>query len=66
MPVFEYKCRNCGFEFEELVFGTREISCPECDSKQVEKKISAFASGSSVGGEAGDPHVITSPEGSDK
>lgn len=50
MPVFEYKCRDCGFEFDELVFGEREISCPECDSKKVEKKISAFASGSSAEG----------------
>jgi putative FmdB family regulatory protein len=49
MPVFEYKCKDCGFEFEELVFGDREISCPECDSKKTEKKISAFAANISSG-----------------
>ena len=45
MPIFEFKCSECGNPFEELVFGSSaQVSCPECDSVEVEKMISTFAS----------------------
>ena len=47
MPIFEYECSECGHPFEELVFASSAItlvSCPECESAEVEKKISIFAS----------------------
>jgi putative FmdB family regulatory protein len=49
MPMFEFKCSRCGHEFEELVFSMTAYSvrCPECDSPEVERKISSFSSGSS-------------------
>ena len=50
MPVFEYKCKDCGWEFEELVYGNQEVHCPECDSDKTEKKISTFAANTSSGG----------------
>ncbi|MDP2753767.1 MAG: zinc ribbon domain-containing protein, partial [Nitrospirota bacterium] len=28
MPIFEYKCKSCGEDFEKLVFGNKEVSCP--------------------------------------
>jgi putative FmdB family regulatory protein len=40
MPIYEYKCRKCGYKFEELVFEEREIKCPKCGSKFLEKLIS--------------------------
>ncbi len=44
MPIYEYVCRKCGTEFEQLVLSsTREIKCPECGSTDSEKKISAVA-----------------------
>ncbi len=53
MPIFEYKCNHCENEFEKIVFGSdeTEVSCPECDSRDVQKKMSAtsFMAGSSVG-----------------
>ena len=43
MPIFEYKCNQCEKEFEKLVFAGEEdnISCPECKSLEVVKKMSA-------------------------
>jgi putative FmdB family regulatory protein len=44
MPIYEYKCNNCGNEFEELVFSQNELPpCPKCESKKVDKLISACA-----------------------
>lgn len=48
MPVFEYRCKKCGNEFEELVLNQNEkVKCPSCSSDQVEKKMSVFAHKSS-------------------
>jgi putative FmdB family regulatory protein len=46
MPLFEFTCQQCGWEFEELLRSsdTSEVSCPACDSQEVSKKISSFAS----------------------
>ncbi len=53
MPIFEYKCNKCKKEFEKLVFAgdDKNISCPECNSSKVAKKMSAtsFMGGSSLG-----------------
>ncbi len=43
MPIFEYKCKSCGEDFEKLVFGNKEVSCPKCSSKEVKKKFSVFS-----------------------
>ncbi len=53
MPIFEYKCNKCAHEFEKLVFAgdDQDISCPECSSKKISKKMSvaSFMGGSSIG-----------------
>lgn len=52
MPIFEYKCNHCDKDFEKLVFSGEEIniSCPECESKDVYKKMSASSfMGNSLG-----------------
>ena len=52
MPMFEFKCKNCGNEFEKLVRNSRsDTSCPKCKSADTEKQFSSFAvSGFSSGG----------------
>ncbi|MCY3020078.1 MAG: zinc ribbon domain-containing protein, partial [Planctomycetota bacterium] len=46
MPIYEYHCRSCGQEFEQLVRSMKtdaEALCPQCGSKEVERKLSVFA-----------------------
>jgi len=44
MPIFEYRCRECGKVFEELVTGDRDktLPCPSCNSRETEKLMSAI------------------------
>ena len=41
MPIYEYACKNCGHEFEELVRGDEVPSCPSCGQGLLEKQMSA-------------------------
>jgi putative FmdB family regulatory protein len=43
MPLYEYRCGDCGRRFEELVFGDPIIECPDCRSRSVQKLLSVFA-----------------------
>ena len=46
MPLYEYVCKSCSYEFEELVnISTEdsEVVCKNCGSS-VERKMSSFAS----------------------
>jgi putative FmdB family regulatory protein len=46
MPVFEYRCEDCGKKFSALVGMTAEPddeACPHCQSHQVQKLVSRFA-----------------------
>jgi len=45
MPIYEYRCLECGEKFEKLVrlsTSTSEIECPKCGGQEVGKLISAF------------------------
>jgi putative FmdB family regulatory protein len=61
VPFYEYKCKKCETEFEELVpVGTTETPpCPECGSTQVEKLMSLFGSA----GSSGDGGAACGPSG---
>jgi putative FmdB family regulatory protein len=53
MPVYEFICTDCGKPFEELVLSAsniNEVTCPTCQSQNILKKISIFASKPSGGG----------------
>ena len=63
MPMYEFRCRECGERFEELR-GVNEpdagIECPRCGCGLIERLLSSFAtsaasspSGSSSGGSCG-------------
>jgi putative FmdB family regulatory protein len=42
MPIYEYRCTNCGEKSEVLVqFGQALPSCPSCGSPLLEKMVSA-------------------------
>lgn len=46
MPIYEYACKACGFEFEELMHSSAErdkARCPECKSGNVARKFSVFS-----------------------
>jgi putative FmdB family regulatory protein len=47
MPIFEYKCEECGKRFEAIVIGSRKPECPSCHSKKLEQQLSSFAVGAS-------------------
>ena len=44
MPIFDFKCKRCGCEFEGLVLNNADqIHCPECDSRSVHREsVSLF------------------------
>jgi putative FmdB family regulatory protein len=44
MPLFEYKCRDCGMTFEKIVASSAaDVVCKRCASPRVEKLLSVFA-----------------------
>jgi putative FmdB family regulatory protein len=50
MPIYEFKCRSCGKEFEELVLNkSAEVLCPSCGKANIEKWMSSFRS--KIGGD---------------
>jgi len=54
MPIFEFKCLECGAGFEKLVQtagADMDVTCPKCGGRRVEKKLSTFSS-SAKGGSA--------------
>ena len=58
MPIFEYRCQNCGNVFEFLSVKSGEetsISCPSCGGAKTEKLLSVFSSSSlNSGSDLGD------------
>jgi putative FmdB family regulatory protein len=56
MPIFEYKCEECGTKFEKLIYHTSDeaaLSCPECGKQQLHRELSTFAAHSHGTAEAG-------------
>lgn len=45
MPLFTFKCSNCGKEFTSLIrtMDNEETKCPECGSEKVKRVFSPFA-----------------------
>lgn len=54
MPVYDYKCRRCGAEFEKFLrslAAASEVKCEKCGSARVEKLVSCCAISSGGKGE---------------
>lgn len=45
MPIFEYRCEDCGAKFEKLVRNSDTASpeCPACGAAHLSKELSTFA-----------------------
>lgn len=48
MPIFEYRCKKCGKNFETLVLQEeiKKLQCPHCQGEDAEKLLSTFSAGS--------------------
>jgi putative FmdB family regulatory protein len=53
MPIYEYRCKECGVRYERIVFSMSAPApaCPNCQSEEVEKLISV--PGGMSGGDSG-------------
>ncbi len=44
MPIFEYKCRDCGAQFEKIMTSSSgNVLCGKCESPNVQRLLSVFA-----------------------
>jgi putative FmdB family regulatory protein len=44
MPIYEYKCEDCGTKFEKLVRRTGDsVVCPSCGQAHLKTELSTFA-----------------------
>ena len=58
MPIYEYRCKACGKEFETLVRNAgdeKELVCPKCGSKDVGRQLSVFTGNAGGSGAAAAP-----------
>lgn len=58
MPMYEYRCQECGKLYEQLrrmSEADTNLECPQCGGKKVERQISAcgFTGFASAGGSSG-------------
>lgn len=62
MPIYEYRCEDCGNEFEKLVRRPGDASglqCPSCGKNHLTPRLSTFAAHSG----AGRPELPSCPGG---
>lgn len=53
MPIYEYRCNECGEEFEKFLrsmSASKDLCCPKCGSHSVAKVVSLFGTGRSSSG----------------
>ncbi len=50
MPIFEYRCEDCGTKFEKLVRRSEDsVVCPSCGQSHLKTEFSTFAAHSGSG-----------------
>ncbi len=63
MPIYEYKCDDCGSRFEKLIrrsSDASELECPSCGQKRLTQELSTFAAHANGGGKSADMPVCPS------
>ena len=55
MPIYEYTCKKCGHEFEELIRADEQPACPSCGQPEVERQLSVPAAHSAKSGASACP-----------
>lgn len=65
MPLYEYRCEECGHEFEEWKSMSRrdEADCPECKSPKVRRLVRSFGFIAGAGRTAGSVACAPSSSG---
>ena len=48
MPIYEYICQGCGHEFDKLVRSNTVPRCPQCESAQLQRRLSVFVTATSA------------------
>lgn len=46
MPIFEYRCSDCGTQYDVLHKGAENpdaVQCPSCESRSFVKRFSSFS-----------------------
>jgi len=44
MPLYEFKCEECGVRFEELVAaGAEDVACPSCSAHETRRLLSSVS-----------------------
>ena len=43
MPIYEYQCKGCSNQFEQVVLPKTTPQCPACKSQELERLLSHFA-----------------------
>jgi putative FmdB family regulatory protein len=56
MPIYEYRCEQCGKRSSSLLasFSTPDPACPHCGKPSLRRLVSSFATVSSGDGDGGD------------
>ena len=55
MPIYEYRCDDCGTKFEKLVRRSTDadaVECPSCGEKHLTQEMSTFAAQVGSGGKS--------------
>jgi putative FmdB family regulatory protein len=53
MPIYEYRCEDCGTKFEKLIRRSAEadaLECPSCNRKHLQQEFSTFSARATNGG----------------
>jgi putative FmdB family regulatory protein len=43
VPLYDFRCEDCGHQFEALVRGNTQPECPSCHSGRLERLLSLFS-----------------------
>lgn len=62
MPIFEFRCMECGEIFEKLFIHSDEeadLCCPHCRSESIERVVSKSSYAMGASGEGGRTNITT-------